>query len=487
MGRAAILAAAAAAVVVSSATAAGSSPPKPTAAITVAQARELAELYVRAVNEKAALKAFLARDAEPVPPEALENWFDDQRWIHGGVDLIGVRVRPGANVVELALRGRLYGGVQGMEVKVSGGPQPRVVEFAPSPAPAWSVSSARTISKAQLAREVEGLVGKGCAADRFSGAVLLADGDQILVSEACGEASRRYHVPNTVETRFNIGSMDKMFTTVAAMQLVEAGKLSLDATLDQYLDESWLNRDAARRVTVWQLLTHTSGLTPDVAWQLEEQPRERYRELDDYKPLVRAAHVGFEPGSKFAYSNTGMLLMGAVIAKASGEDYFDYVRAHIFQPAGMTSTGSYAADDPVERIAVGYSPTSSAYGWRENTVKNLLRGMPAGNSYSTVGDLHRFARALQSGKLLSPASLERLWADPDHHDYGAGFELGDGAVGRVVGHSGLFYGVSTRMRIYLDSGYVAVVLANMDRAAPPLLDAIEGQMIRTKGADLAAR
>jgi CubicO group peptidase (beta-lactamase class C family) len=330
----------------------------------------------------------------------------------------------------------------------------------------------------QLSGEVGRLVDTGCSAERFSGAVLVASGDTVLIQKACGEASRRYHVPNTPGTLFNIGSMDKMFTAVAAMQLVEAGKVSLDATLDCYLDASWLDPAVAQKVTVWQLMTHTSGLSPDVAGQLEDLPRDRYRELNDYKPLMRSAHLAFAPGSRFAYSNTGMLFLGAVVAQASGEDYFEYVRQHVFRPAGMTSTGSFAADDPVEHLAVGYSPVpGTAYGWRENSVRNFLRGMPAGGSYSTVGDLHRFARALQSGKLLSQASVRRLWADPGRNNYGAGFETGDGAVGHVVGHSGLFYGVSTRMRLYLESGYVVVVLANVDRAAPPLLDAIEGQIL----------
>lgn len=374
-------------------------------------------------------------------------------------------------------------GSRGVELTLEHKPEGWRIGFLDlTPAPAWAVPSRPPLTEPQLARRVGDLVDRGCAAGVFSGAVLVARGDQVLAERACGEASRRYHAANTLETRFNLGSMDKMFTAVAAMQLVEAGKLSLDATLDRYLDASWLNPQAARRITVWRLLTHTSGLQPDAMSALAKQPRDRFRELADFKPLVRDAQPAFEPGARFEYSNTGMLLVGAVIAQASGEDYYAYVRRHILEPAGMTSTGAFAADDPVENVAMGYRRApDSPYGWRENTLLAPLRAMPAGGGYSTVADLHRFAVALQTGKLISQASLARLWTDQDQHNYGAGFEVNRGAIGRAVGHSGFFYGVSTRMRLYLDRGYVAVVLANIDRATPPLLDAIEGEILLAPG------
>lgn len=446
-----------------------------------AQADSFARLYVDAVNSDAGFERFMLHDAEPVPREALQGFFNDQRWISGGgVDLIGARTRPGdPRLVEIAVRNRVYGGVQGVEVRLDAADTPRIAAFEPTPAPAWSVPRAKPQSQAEFTARASGLIDKGCAAGLFSGAVLIAAGEKVLVEKACGEASRRYHVANTTSTRFNIGSMDKMFTVVAAMQLVEAGKLSLDATLDRYLDASWLAPEIARQVTVWQLMTHTSGLVPDVADELEAKPRFRLRELDQFKPLVRDSQLATTPGETFNYSNTGMLLLGAVIAQASGEDYYAYVQRHIFAPAGMTATASDLIDDPVENLAIGYTRApASAYGWRENSIRILRRGIPAGGGFSTVGDLHRFALALQSNKLISQASLQRLWADEDRDNYAAGFEIGHGAVGAAAGHSGLDAGVSTRMRLYLDRGYVAVLLANIDRAAPPLLDAIEGEMVR---------
>ena len=450
-------------------------------AVTRTEAETFGRLYVDAVNSEAGFERFMLRDAEPAPLEAIRGFFRDQRWIGGGgVDLIGVRTRPGEpRLIEIAVRNRIYGGIQGVELTLEAADNPRITSFDLTPAPAWAVPPTTPLTQAEFADSVSGLVDKGCAAGVFSGAVLVAAGERVLVEKACGEATRRYHVANAATTRFNLASIDKMFTVVAAMQLVEAGKLSMDATLDRYLDQSWLDPEVARKVTVWQLMNHTSGLTPDVIDELETKPRFRLRELAQFKPLVRDARLATTPGETFNYSNTGMLLLGAVIAQTSGEDYYAYVQRHIFAPAGMTATGSYLIDDPVEDLAIGYTRVpDSPFGWRENSIRILRRGIPAGGGYSTVGDLHRFALALQSGKLISQASLRRLWADEDRNNYGAGFEIGHGAVGSSAGHSGLDAGISTRVRLYLDRGYVAVVLANIDRAAPPLLDAIEGELVR---------
>ncbi len=449
-------------------------------ALTQTEAEAFGRLYADAVNSQPGFERFMLRDVESAPLEAIRGFFEDQRWINGGgVDLIGARTRPGSRLIEIAVRNRIYGGIQGVELTLEATDNPSITSFDLTPAPAWAVPPVKPSTQAEFVARVSRLVDKGCAGGVFSGAVLVAAGEKVLVEKACGEATRRYHVANTTTTRFNLASVDKMFTVVAAMQLVEADKLSLDATLDRYLDPSWLDPEVARRVTVWQLMTHTSGLSPDVIDELETKPRFRLRELDQFKPLVRDARLTTTPGETFNYSNTGMLLLGAVIAQASGEDYYAYVQRHIFTPAGMSATGSYVIDDPVENLAIGYTRVpNSPFGWRENSLRILMRGIPAGGGYSTVGDLHRFALALQSGKLISQASLRRLWADDDRNNYGAGFEIGRGAVGSSTGHSGLDRGVSTRVRLYLDRGYVAVVLANIDRAAPPLLDAIEGELVR---------
>ncbi|MBS0490384.1 MAG: hypothetical protein JSR35_10350 [Proteobacteria bacterium] len=144
-----------------------------------AQADSFARLYVDAVNSDAGFERFMLHDAEPVPREALQGFFNDQRWISGGgVDLIGARTRPGdPRLVEIAVRNRVYGGVQGVEVRLDAADTPRIAAFEPTPAPAWSVPRAKPQSQAEFTARASGLIDKGCAAGLFSGAVLIAAGE----------------------------------------------------------------------------------------------------------------------------------------------------------------------------------------------------------------------------------------------------------------------------------------------------------------------
>jgi CubicO group peptidase (beta-lactamase class C family) len=282
---------------------------------------------------------------------------------------------------------------------------------------------------------------------------------------------------NDVNTRFNLGSMNKMFTAVSIMQLVEAGKLSLNDKLSKYADDTWLPKDISSEITIAELLSHTSGLGSFFDDGFDSSSRELYRNLDDYKPLIRKEKLAFAPGSKYQYSDTGMFMLGVVIEKVSGESYFDYVRTHIYVPAGMTSTDCYPMDEPVENLAMGYGYYSKGpFHWRENTFSHVFRGGPAGGGFSTVGDLMRFAGALQREKLVSSASLKTLWTDHPPNNYGAGFEVSDTVAGKMVGHSGFFTGVSSRLSIFLDAEYVVAVLANIDNGAPALMDAIGDQI-----------
>ncbi|HQU61391.1 MAG TPA: serine hydrolase domain-containing protein, partial [Saprospiraceae bacterium] len=263
----------------------------------------------------------------------------------------------------------------------------------------------------------------------------------------------------------------------AVMQLVEQGKVKLDDPISQYVDESWLPKSITDKVTVHHLLTHTSGLGSYFNETYEKSSRELFRKVDDYKPLVQGDTLAFEPGARFRYSNTGMLLLGVVIEKATGQDYFDYIREHIYQPAGMTHTDCYEMDYPVENLAIGYIPDpDSPYKWQNNLYKHVIKGGPAGGGFSTVGDLHRFARALQTGQLLNKSSLEKLWTDYAGANYGYGFSVEQGPEGKVVGHGGGFPGLNSNLDIFLDKGFIVAVMSNYDNGASPLAGRIK-QMV----------
>jgi hypothetical protein len=190
--------------------------------------------------------------------------------------------------------------------------------------------------------------------DQFSGLVLLAQGDEVVFQEARGLASKEFAAANLPGTRFNLGSINKLFTRVAIGQLVENGKLSMADTIGKILPD-YPNREAAARVTVSQLLDMTSGIGDFFGDKYRETPKDRIRSLEDYLSFFAAEPLLFAPGSQRRYSNGGYIVLGLMVAKVSGQDYFDYVRDHIYVPAGMTATGHFAADVPMENVASGYT------------------------------------------------------------------------------------------------------------------------------------
>ncbi len=150
-----------------------------------------------------------------------------------------------------------------------------------------------------------------------------------------------------------MGSMNKMFTAVATLQLVEAGKLALDDPIGKHLPD-YPNRELASKVTVRHLLTHTGG-TGDIFGPDYDENRLKLRDHSDYVDLYGSRPLAFEPGSRWEYSNYGFVLLGALIEAASGVSYYDYVREHVFRPAGMTSTDSLPESEDVPGRAVGYT------------------------------------------------------------------------------------------------------------------------------------
>jgi CubicO group peptidase (beta-lactamase class C family) len=324
------------------------------------------------------------------------------------------------------------------------------------------------LTEAEALAALETFVREEASADRFSGAVLVSKDGEVLFSEAYGLADREREIPNTVQTRFRIGSMNKMFTAVAILQLVEAGEVDLTAPLGTYLTD-YPNREVATEVTIDHLLTHTGG-TGDIFGAEFDAHRQELRTLDDYVELYGERGPEFEPGSQWAYSNYGFILLGAVIEAVTGQSYYDYVHEHIYEPAGMTGTGSLPEVQAVPDRAVGYMDPSGGTDWRPNTDTLPYRGTSAGGGYSTVGDFARFADALLSRELLSPDSTDLLITGKEEIGPGISYAYGfedhrDGEGNGWVGHGGGAPGMNGDLRIYPASGYVVVLLANLD---PPV-------------------
>jgi CubicO group peptidase (beta-lactamase class C family) len=403
----------------------------------------------------------------------------------GGIDFTGIREyvpeRKGETVV--IVKDRNLEIFWGISVRFTAEPEALVrgIGFSAARPPAGLKEA--PLTEAAFIERVKALRDGLIAKDVFSGALLVAKGDRILLTGAGGEASKSFHVPNNVDTKFNLGSMNKMFTATAVMGLVEKGRLGLDDPISKYIDETWLPRSVTDQITIRHLLTHSSGLGSYFNETYDKSSRALFRKLDDYKPLIRDDRPTFKPGSRFQYSNTGMFLLGVVIEKVTGQDYFDYIRKAIYAPAGMTNSDCYEMDVPVENLAIGYSPDPvSPAGWRNNLYKHVIKGGPAGGGFSTVKDLHKFALALLAGKYVSADSLKLMWTDQLKANYGFGFTVDQGPAGKVIGHSGGFDGINSELDIYLDSGYVVAVMSNVDMGASPFARKIKellGRVERT--------
>src|SRR5215469_4741494 len=208
------------------------------------------------------------------------------------------------------------------------------------------------LSESELVAALKKKLQDETAADKFSGSMLLAKNGKPIFDGAYGMADREHKVPNTLPTRFRIGSMNKMFTAVAVLQLAQAGKLKLDDPFGKYLTD-YPNKELASTVTLHQLLTHTGG-TGDIFGPDFDEHRTEIKTLQDYEKLYGNRAPQFPAGSKWEYSNYGFILLGLVIEKVSGQSYYDYVNAHIFDVAGMKNTGSEPEDKAVPNRSVGY-------------------------------------------------------------------------------------------------------------------------------------
>jgi D-alanyl-D-alanine carboxypeptidase len=338
------------------------------------------------------------------------------------------------------------------------------------------------LTEAQAVRAVHEEAAQQAAADRFAGAIAIAKHGKIIFSGGYGLADRDRRTMNTPETRFRIGSMNKMVTAVAILQLAQAGRLKLTAPLGTYIKD-YANKEVASKVTLHHLLTHTGG-TGDIFGPEFDAKRLQIRTLNDYVSLHGARGLEFQPGSRWAYSNYGFVLLGVVVERVTGGSYYDYVQTHVYEPAGMTGTGSQPEAEVVPNRAVGYMkrdgpapgpgqrprPASSSAPWRTSTETLPYRGTSAGGGYSTVTDLVRFADALMTHKLLTAEYTTLLVTGKvdtptPGSKYAYGFQDSTAGGVRAVGHSGGAPGQNGELIIHPDSGYTIAVLSNLDPPA----------------------
>ena len=366
-------------------------------------------------------------------------------------------------------------------IEVEPEPPHRIIGFGlraiPRPAEELSLRMMEPKALSAARKRIEDL----CAAGEFSGAVLIVRNGEPILTQACGLADREKKIPNQLDTKFNLGSMDKMLTAVAILQLAQQGKLGLNDVVGKYLTD-YPNQEIAKNVTIHHLLTHTGGVG-DIFGPGYRKNRDQLRDPKDYIALYGNRLPEFEPGGHWAYSNYGYVLLGRIIEMVSGQGYYDYLREHIYAPAGMKDTGSYLKTAPVASRAIGYTREDPSGAVKPNDDSLPARGSPAGGGYSTAQDLLRFAQALLQHKLLNAeytelATTGKVEAPGGKYAYGFEDNREDGV--RMIGHNGGAPGVNAELNIYPESGYVVIILSNLD---PPSA----GHLAQFIGARLPAK
>ena len=333
-----------------------------------------------------------------------------------------------------------------------------------APGASATAPTGREAPDARALAELDAYVADLADAGGFSGVVLVARDGEVLLERAHGRRDPQRAGAPTTDTRFNLASAGKMFTAVAVLQQVAAGRLALDTPVGAVLPD-YPNAAFAREVTVRHLLTHTAGAGDIDLFGVEHAGnRERVRSVAQMLALHADRPPAFAPGSEQAYGNFGHVVLGRMVEVLSGEPFEAYLQAHVFAPAGMTRTGFVDCTLDADDLAVGYVEVD---GVRVRHCATLpRRGFPAGGQVSTARDLLRFVEALRDGTLL-PAPLLREALSPQREFMGLGFfatGYGPGYAARDFrwGHAGSADGICTDVRTYPATGETIIVLANSE-------------------------
>lgn len=254
---------------------------------------------------------------------------------------------------------------------------------------------------------------------QFTGTVLVSEHDKVIFKGGYGLANREWNIPNAPDVKFRVGSITKQFTSMLVLQQVAKGSIKLDGHISDYLP--YYRKDTGSRVTIAQLLSHTSGIPsytddpkffPDVS--------RNYYAVDDFVTKFCSGDLQFEPGTKFHYDNSGYFVLGAILEHVTGKKYEDLLQENILTPVGMRDTGYDHWATIIAKRASGYQETFD--GIENAPYLDMALPYAAGSLYSTVEDLYKWDQALYTDKLL-PADLKRKLFTPNLEEYGFGWAI----------------------------------------------------------------
>jgi CubicO group peptidase (beta-lactamase class C family) len=334
-------------------------------------------------------------------------------------------------------------------------------------------------SFAQDTARMEQVIQSYATSGIFMGTVLVARDGTAVLDKAYGMANLELDVANTPDTKFRLGSITKQFTAASILLLEERGKLKLDDRVKTYLPEAPMSWD---RITIFNLLTHTSGIPNFTAFSDYNTIKVSSRSAAAAVAAMRDRPLDFGPGEQMSYSNSGYIVLGAIIEKVSGQSYEKFVSDNIFTPLGMTDSGYDSNTAIIKRRASGYVKTPAGYVNAGYIHMSIPHG--AGALYSTTHDLLKWEQGLFGGKVVSRASLDRM-TTPFKNDYAFGLISVTVNGRRMIWHNGGIDGFNSYMAYFPDTRTVVAVLSNVNGPVPDSLGAQLGRLINGDPVTLA--
>jgi CubicO group peptidase (beta-lactamase class C family) len=325
-----------------------------------------------------------------------------------------------------------------------------------------------------LPEKIDAIVEAEASLDLFSGTVLVAKDGRIVHARAFGEANKEYDIPNVLESKFNISSVQKTFIATVIMQLFQEGKIDLDDPLTKYFPECPYT--TARQMRIRHLLNHTSGLGDYRDNEEYQSQSESYTGIDDVLPLVFKQEPAFAPGERFRYSNAGVLILKAIIEKTEGMKLREALEKRILQPLGMSDTRLLRAGDLLPHRATAYALAADG----ETYVRVLAEpsAYAGGGIYTTVLDLLKFDQALYGEKLLTKETKRIMFTPVEpSENYAYGWQIVQFGGTTVIYHGGGSGGFNSEFRRYPELGYTLIVLSNYQGAAFELANRIDRLLV----------
>jgi CubicO group peptidase (beta-lactamase class C family) len=325
----------------------------------------------------------------------------------------------------------------------------------------WQLSSAFAADTPGNAAKIDKLMSQYADCCSFTGALLVSEHDKVIFKKGYGLANREWNIANAPEVKFRLGSITKQFTSMLIMQQVAKGTIKLDGHLSDYLP--YYRQDTGSKVTISQLLSHTSGI-PDYVGGPKRDTTIHYS-VDDFVKKFCSGDLQFEPGTKYLYDNSGYFLLGAILEHVTGKTYEALLKEYIFVPLGMKDSGYDHPADILAKRASGYQQDLAGVVNAAPVLDNMEGAYAAGALYSTVEDLYKWDQALYTDKLV-PNDLKQKLFTPNLENYGYGWAIRSipadepGAGRTMISHIGAINGFNTFEQRLVDDHDLIVIFNN---------------------------